>query len=340
MSIIWSEKEKNEKNNKKPQRLDLSYHQPLYLLSTLIGLCPPTCLSDYYVKDSLLHRIYSLGLALFIFIISSYSLYGRIKYTYSFFLQTIKVTDTIKQILLTSTVCYAILNSAVRGHRIYGEYCEKLIKMDMYLKTKRNLKNDKIHYRLTLIITTFIMILLFVGDYVAWKQSIGDYYIYYLLRLFESTIFVILSLQIIENFRAIYVRFCVLNEKLMESFMHWFNNFNVRVVSRNEMSSQVTLKTLTIDTGVYLPLKLLTELHDSLCDCVDLMNKFFGLCLFLMMSHLIVHTVAALNTMIVYAMGLDLAVSKDYDWLLIIVNAVWTLYYWVCTSFQIRVFYL
>lgn len=312
-------------NKNIPQKPEIGYHYPLYLISVITGLCVLVDAKRYKAKNSFLHKLYSICLVTIIIYGALYSGRGRVLYIYKYLLQTVRINDIIQQILLTISTVYAILNILFRGVKIINVYFEKLQKIDKQLLTTMNLKKKKILSHVRLVTYHIIIISVSIGDFFAWSYSMGyEAWIYYGFRLYMFYLNLLIVLQLTTFTCALHTRFAIVNERLLDSFMHWSNELDCR--KKREIMNELCPEVLTISFVKYLPVACITSIHDMLCDLLDVVNDIFGFDIFFLVANIIINCVLSLNAILIFGTGLQVATNQDGDWAILVLNAAWALF--------------
>lgn len=293
----------------KGNKPDLTFQYPLYFISVLTGLSPPFDLQRYRTKKSYLHKIYSILLVVGIIYVSLISGIGRYNYAYKFLLQTVRINDMIQEILLTISSVYPILNVTLRGRSKLDAYFEKLRNIDTFLSTAINLRRIKLLYYIRFFVYHAIIISLTISDYLAWSYAMGyDLWLLYSFRLFLFYLNMIIVLQITSFACSVQLRFGIVNERLLDTFIQWFNEYEQR--TRRRIKIELCPRSYTITVFKDLSIRSLISIHDSLCDVVEILNDLYGFNFFLLVSNIIVNCVMSLNIMMIFGTGIQVAKNK------------------------------
>lgn len=323
----------------KTHRPDLNYQWPLHILSVILGISVPIDLRKYKVLNSLLFKIYSFCLIIVIIYATIWSGIGRYKYAYQFLLQTMKINDVIQQFLLGCSTIFAILNITVKGHSTMVKYFDKMRKIDMYLSTTMNLTSKKVLYFFRFISFHIIIIILSYYDYYGWSKTMAfELWIYYSFRLFMFYINMIIVLQIAAIACSIHTRFTIINERLLDTFLNWTTAYDSQM--KIQLKKELCPNTLTVNFMKYLPIKKISNIHDILCDVIDIVNELYGFNIFLLVSNIIVNCVMSLNIILIFGTGIQVAQNRDYEYIVLALNAAWAIYFMVSLKFDIFFIFL
>lgn len=315
------------------KRLYISYKYPLYFISLINGLSPPLKLRDYQVKPSFFYKCYSVLLVILIISISIYSGYGRVVYVYKYLLQTVRINDMLQQILLTFSCCFAILKIALHGNNSLKLFFSKLRTVDTYLSTVTDLHENKKLYYLRFLLFHLVLAILCISDYLVWSNAMGyDIWFYYSFRLYMIYANLIVVLQLLEYTSNLQVRFSVVNEKLLDTFLHCSNDHDQNV--KMKILKELSKKNLIVVCTKYLPVKELIYIHDLLCDVVELINNIYGFKIFLFVLSIIVTSVLVLNTVFLFATGLQVAFFPEYAIYIVLLNVCYALFFAVSIEFD------
>lgn len=319
-----------EKGIKSPQRPDITYQYPLFILSIMTGLSSVIRLKDYHASTCIFHQIYSLCLVVFIAAASIYSGRGRVKYVYKYMLQTIRINDLIQQFLLSFSICFAIINVVLRGGNFLQGYFDKLRKIDSFLSTTMNLRSKRMFYYIRFFLFHFMFIILAVSDYFVWTAAMEyDLWKHYSFRLYLFYTCLLIVLQLLEYACTLHTRFVILNERLLDTFMNWSKDFDQQ--AKKEMMNELFPNAMTLVANKYLTVKVLTQIHEKMCDILDAVNDNFGFNIFMLIANIIVNTVLALNTILLFATGMLITFNPHYSEYVVALNVGWAFFFAVST---------
>lgn len=282
-----------------------SYELLLYVMSLLTGLAAPMNLKDLSVKNSIVHKIYSISTAVILGGLTIYTLNEKIKYAYKYFPVTVKLNEIAFQLLLTGTICFAILNITFRGPSMLNKLAKKLKYIDKQLGTVKYLRHKTVFLMIRFIIFNIAFAGIAVGTLTLWARVVEfPIWLFSIFKMYTLYLFMLLVFQIIVYADDIHLRFATINDRLMESFKHWsINDFYSHEIKKiiNDVYptgfGSVGIRNVTV--------KELRILHCLLCDVMDLLNSFFGVLLFLMVPNVIVGVSILINKIFLFTSGVD-----------------------------------
>lgn len=312
----------NIKNRKKEdeEKLTVSYGFPLYITSLINGLSIGMNIKEYKVANSILHKVYSIVLCAAIIVLTVYSLHGRIIYGYKFYTQTAQLNDLVQQVSLTFANCYAVLNTAFRGPTLLKDIYKKSMNIDKQLGTAKNCRWIKMQHYLRFFVSHVIFLLICFGDYFVWFTAMDcTAWKYFGFKLYTIYACMLVGLQIYEFASNLRDRFVIVNEKLVDSFLLWSDDYDP--LEKKQLLEEIYPKELTAVCTKYFSVKDLTNLHDMLCDVMDLLNEIYGCVIFLLVSNFIVTGVVVLNVIFLYVTGMQVAVHEEHAGRVVLLNA-------------------
>lgn len=289
------------------------FEYPIYITSLVNGLAVPMRIKDYYISDNILHRIYSIFIAILIVGLNGYDMYEETQYTYIYFSYTIKLNDILYSILLTFTNCFAILNMAFRGPRLLNAIVKKFKKIDRTLYISTQIENEISYY-------AFIMFVVFhmvyigacVGSYLVWAKALGfRKWIYFSLKLYSIYAIMTIMLQIIFYADNVRLRFIALNESLVDSFLQWSDHLHH--YKKKKILKDFFPKGFTKTGMKFLHMTDVINTHGMLCDIMAFLNEFFGIVVFLILPNVVVGTSGILNKIFLFLPGMPVHNRTFYE---------------------------
>lgn len=326
-----------ELGNTSAKKIDVSYHYPLYIASYINGLCPPIKLSEYRVKTKIYYKCYSLLLIIIIASYSSYCQYGKILYCYQYILPTAKTNDVLVHIILTYSSCLAILKINFLEHNSVKLLFEKLKTIDTYFSTIMDLKEKKKVYNFRFVIFHFIIALLCIADYLIWTNAmiyeLRNLWIYSSFFFYMIYANLIVVLQLVEYASNLQTRFSIVNEKLLDTFMHCSGDFDQNM--KMKVVKELSPSSLKLTCRKYLPVKDLRYIHDLLCDIVDQINNIYGVNICMFVLNIILISVLVLNAGFLFATatGLPLTFHPEHTKQIVLLSAFFLLFFGVSIDF-------
>lgn len=324
-----------ESGNALPKKIDVSYHYPLYITSYINGLCPPIKLSEYQVKSSLCYKCYSLFLVIVIVSISTYCQIGKLLYCYQYLLPTVKINDVLLQIMLTFSCCLAILKMNFLGLSSVKILFEKLKTIDTYFCTIMDLKERKKLYCIRFVIFHVVLVLLCITDYCVWINAMGhdliDLWGYSSFLLYMIYANLIVVLQLVEYACNLRMRFSVVNEKLLDTFLHCSGDYDQNL--KRKVVKELSQNNLMLTCAKYLPVKDLRYIHDLLCDIIDQINNIYGFNICLFVLNIVLTTVLVLNVGFLMFSGIQAVFYPEFSTHVIMLSVFYSLFFAVSIAF-------
>lgn len=296
-----------------------SYELLLQAVLLITGLSAPINRKDSYFKNSIPHKIYCVFLVVAIASATVVTLYGRIKYAIKCIAFTVKLNEIIFQVLLSTTLCLTILNMTFRGPNLLNELVRKLKYIDNQLGTAKIFKVGTLHLFVRFIIFHIGFGFVCVGYmYLEIKLLKFPEWLYFPFRLYTAYLLMMLMFQLIAYIDDIYLRFSILNERLLETFEHWsINDFYSHRVQK--LINELYPKGFKTISSRYLSMKEVRILHCMISDAFEKTNNFFGIIMFMILLNIIVVVTLLFNKLFIYATGIHETTMKkaeDYKYLI------------------------